>query len=408
MQTPRSQTFRPSQRRVALLLAAILAATSTTATAAAPDAHSDAVLGAVPAAAPAAVRLAARVAPPPVAPRALYDNLPRFTFYAHRGAGALEQPDNALSSLRAGLRDPSVTVVDVDVRPLANGTLVLMHDETVNRTTSSTGKVSSFTAARWARVRLDPNRWFARGHASEPAPTFEEALDIAGGRKLLEIEAKDPSVARRLIAAVTARGLTEAVVVNTADLAVARQVHAAGLHAQYYLTARQLARTSARTLRTWPSFVDVLGVDIRSSDRDIRRALRAGFEHVWPYTISTRAELARVKRLGANGAVIDAPHYVTRASSVYPARPVQAREVKTSVSRSAMTVRATVRNQATNRATQGVRVTVRFAGHVRTALSDVGGRVEVRFPRAAHEGARRVTLTTRTGSRGEVRWVGAT
>ena len=68
--------------------------------------------------------------------------LPTVVWGAHRG-GALEQPDGTLAAARAALAAPDVPVLDLDVRLLSDGTPVLMHDSTVDRTTTGTGSVSA-------------------------------------------------------------------------------------------------------------------------------------------------------------------------------------------------------------------------------------------------------------------------
>lgn len=66
---------------------------------------------------------------------------PSFLRIGHRGAGALE-PENTLRSIEAALRC-DVEMVEIDVRPCADGTLVLMHDDDLRRMTGREGRVST-------------------------------------------------------------------------------------------------------------------------------------------------------------------------------------------------------------------------------------------------------------------------
>ena len=60
----------------------------------------------------------------------------------HRGARALA-PENTLAAIGKGIR--CADYIEVDTRLSSDGVPVIMHDESVDRTTSGTGDVHSFT-----------------------------------------------------------------------------------------------------------------------------------------------------------------------------------------------------------------------------------------------------------------------
>jgi len=119
----------------------------------------------------------------------------------HRGAPR-EAPENTLSSLRQAL-ELGLDGVEYDVHACQGGEPVLLHDETLERTTDRSGPVASTPLAEL--VHADAGGWFARRFVGEPVPMLEEALEI--GPRLVGaeppvhmIELKDPS----LVAAVAA------------------------------------------------------------------------------------------------------------------------------------------------------------------------------------------------------------
>ncbi|MEM4791078.1 MAG: glycerophosphodiester phosphodiesterase family protein, partial [Thermofilum sp.] len=69
----------------------------------------------------------------------------RFFVVAHRGASGHE-PENTLRAVRRAI-EIGADVVEVDVRVSKDGALVVIHDDTVDRTTSGRGKVRDMTAA---------------------------------------------------------------------------------------------------------------------------------------------------------------------------------------------------------------------------------------------------------------------
>ncbi|MFJ4638712.1 glycerophosphodiester phosphodiesterase [Streptomyces hygroscopicus] len=278
-----------------------------------------AAVAAHPAARPFARRPAPPAADPAHSPPPLIltpvAGQPGVTYTAHRG-GALEVPENSMSGLATAFARRDAQVLDFDTRMLRDGTLVVMHDATLNRTTDRTGPVRDLTAAQWRTVRLLPARSLRGTWRPERPPTVAEALDRFGGRITLMVEAKDPESLPRLATMIRDRGLTRSVYVNTNRPEVAREAHRRGLLAQLWRSARQM-RTD--TPRDWHGTVDLLDIDHRARDTDVRRAVTSGVPRVWAHTVNTPAQRDRMLRLGCDGIITDAPGRLT-ATPVRPPR----------------------------------------------------------------------------------------
>ncbi|MEB3221319.1 MAG: glycerophosphodiester phosphodiesterase family protein [Candidatus Sericytochromatia bacterium] len=122
--------------------------------------------------------------------------LPRPWIVAHRGYSALA-PENTLASLRAAV-EAGADAVEFDVRLTRDGEAVLMHDPTVDRTTSGRGEVASLTLAELRR--LDAGGWKHPRWRGEPVPTVAEALAVLAGRAVAVVELKEahPGLVRRV------------------------------------------------------------------------------------------------------------------------------------------------------------------------------------------------------------------
>lgn len=92
---------------------------------------------------------------------------------AHRGL-AKHAPENTLANFRACLELQQG--IEVDVRRTKDGRLVVIHDDTVNRTTNGTGKVAEFTLADLQK--LDAGSWFDPAFHKERIPTLEEVFAL--------------------------------------------------------------------------------------------------------------------------------------------------------------------------------------------------------------------------------------
>ncbi|MFW5713232.1 MAG: glycerophosphodiester phosphodiesterase [Brevefilum sp.] len=99
---------------------------------------------------------------------------------AHRGASA-QAPENTMSAFQLAL-DLQADGIELDVMLTADQQVVVIHDDTVDRTTNGTGQVADMT--------LEEIRQLDAGEG-EKIPTLSEVLDRFGGKCLINIELKN-------------------------------------------------------------------------------------------------------------------------------------------------------------------------------------------------------------------------
>ena len=132
---------------------------------------------------------------------------------AHRGAPATSgAPEGTLEAFRAAL-DAGADWLEFDVRTTRDGVLVVMHDETVDRTTDGTGPVASLT--------LEAVRALDAGGGAR-VPTVEQVVELAasaGVGVMPEVKdgAADPEVAGRLVELLRAADYLGHAVIQSAD-----------------------------------------------------------------------------------------------------------------------------------------------------------------------------------------------
>ncbi len=100
---------------------------------------------------------------------------------AHRGG---VRPENSLAALRHAIR-LGADVAEVDVRVSRDGVPFLLHDETLDRTTTGSGRFHPLAWEEIARLRLRHSR------DGETVPSLESALRLARGRIVLDLDVKD-------------------------------------------------------------------------------------------------------------------------------------------------------------------------------------------------------------------------
>lgn len=199
--------------------------------------------------------------------------------------------------------------LEVDVRMTRDAVPVLMHDPTVDRTTTGGGLLRDYTLAE---VRaLDASRGGPPWSGAKVAvPTLEEVLDRFRGVPIV-IDVKEPAVASATVQAVHKFGLQGSIVVGSDDAEVIAQLYRSGLRAcasradAMRILALSLLGLSPRTLN-----YAVLSVTPRYRGwpiplfRMTASARRAGIAtHVW--TVNDPARAVALWRGGVSAIITD-------------------------------------------------------------------------------------------------------
>jgi glycerophosphoryl diester phosphodiesterase len=143
---------------------------------------------------------------------------------AHRGGYALA-PENTVAAFHSCVGHAEW--IEFDVRECADGHLVVIHDNTVDRTTDGTGSVASMTLAQ---IRsLDAGSKFSSAFVGEPVPTLAEALQSIplGIRPIID---RKTGSAADILDAIIACGAESTVIVSSADMAFLGDVRSRHAH----------------------------------------------------------------------------------------------------------------------------------------------------------------------------------
>ncbi|MBB4800464.1 glycerophosphoryl diester phosphodiesterase [Flavobacterium nitrogenifigens] len=108
---------------------------------------------------------------------------------AHRGAKAYE-PENTLQAFQKAL-DLNSDGIELDVHLSADGHIIVIHDETIDRTTNGKGEVNTFTLAELKSFLID---------GKYQIPTLNEIFDLVDKKCLINIELKGLGTAPKVVA----------------------------------------------------------------------------------------------------------------------------------------------------------------------------------------------------------------
>jgi glycerophosphoryl diester phosphodiesterase len=221
--------------------------------------------------------------------------------FGHRGARGHE-PENTVRSVRKAL-ELGADGVEVDVH-LADGKLVVIHDDTLARTTNGHGRVSkkSFNYLRSLDAGL-----------GERIPTLAEIFNAVNRRAVINVELKGSHTAAPVAALV-------AEYVNRHgwsfdDFLVSSFDHARIREARQCCPDLRIGPLIMKAPRGLAKFAETLGAWSLHADKRCVTSKLVADAHgrglkVFVFTVNEPGEIARMKKLGVNGVFSDFPERV--------------------------------------------------------------------------------------------------
>ncbi|WP_411282515.1 glycerophosphodiester phosphodiesterase family protein [Gemmatimonas sp.] len=243
----------------------------------------------------------------------------------HRGNRAYA-PENTLESLQEAVA-LGVDAVEFDVQLSSDGVLLLMHDRTIDRTTSGSGAVATQTFSELrahdagACFTLNRGRTFPWRNRGVVIPTFDEVVDALPSTLPLIVELKTPAAAAALHAAIVRHGMQKRVIVAGFEAASTQPLRGQGfaLGASTPDVVRLLLPSLLhRPIPTpWyqalciPPMHNGIPLPIAAIARAVRTS--AVVTHIW--TVNDPAKAMRLWADGVQGIISDDPASILAARS---------------------------------------------------------------------------------------------
>jgi len=144
---------------------------------------------------------------------------------AHRGFSSIA-PENSLSAFEAAI-ECGAPYFELDVQASADGVPMVIHDATLDRTSSSghTGRVDHLTLSELRQVHVGYPSKFGEEFTLEPLPTLADALTLANGRIKVCVEIKVSGIEEAIVRDIRAQGMAADVVVFSFLPDVLSRVH---------------------------------------------------------------------------------------------------------------------------------------------------------------------------------------
>ena len=229
---------------------------------------------------------------------------------AHRGASAYA-PGNTLAAFRLAL-EMDADGFELDVRLSADGHLVVIHDDTVDRITDGSGPVRQKTLAELKA--LDTGIKFDTRFAGERIPTLQEVFDLLGGtRAFVSVEIKTDSpkgdgLEEKLVALIHHYSLGERLLISSFNPFALWRMRRLAPDLPLALLYAENLRVYLRD--RWFAFLsrpEALNPSLRMATQEhVRWAKSKGYGlYVW--TVDEEPEMRRLIALGVDGIITNKP-----------------------------------------------------------------------------------------------------
>jgi glycerophosphoryl diester phosphodiesterase len=220
---------------------------------------------------------------------------------AHRGASG-RAPENTLAAFRAAI-EYGARMCELDVRATRDGEIVVIHDDTVDRTTDGSGAVKALTMAELRQLDAGVN--FGGAFTGERIPTLGEVFAQVGNRCALNIELKAAGIERRVCEIIAQYHATPTALVSSFDwdaIAIVRHLEPRiriGLLATQW-PARLLG--AAFELRA-----EAINPQCEMVTEDLCIAAHQRNLNVYPWVANEIEELQRLIAIGVDGIMTNYP-----------------------------------------------------------------------------------------------------
>lgn len=227
---------------------------------------------------------------------------------AHRGASD-RAPEETKSAYDLAVKDKA-DYLEMDLRQTKDGKLVLMHDQTLDRTTNGKGEVSHKNLKQIKK--LDAGSWFGKKHKNQRVLTLEELVKRHGSKTKYFIETRRVddklTMEEPLIKLLNKKGLIKKkkVIIQSFSAMSLQKIH--NMDKSVPLVQLMLFKSKKeitdKKIKEWKKYADGIGIDSSLVDKKVIKKLHDNNLKVYVFFFDPKKEKSEQKRVikaGADG-----------------------------------------------------------------------------------------------------------
>lgn len=217
----------------------------------------------------------------------------------HRGARGYE-PENTLLSFQKAL-DLGVDGIELDVHLSADGVLVVIHDETVDRTTDGKGLVAEMSLAQLRSFRTNKNQII---------PTLQEVLDLVNRQCFVNIELKGKGTAKPAVEMIqdyisSKNWSYSDFIVSSFEWEMLSETAVLNLQ----IPIAVLTETTIEDALAFAKKIKATAInpDFQLLKKETTSQLQQQGFQVFPWTVNDEQDIKRIQKYGVDGIISDFP-----------------------------------------------------------------------------------------------------
>lgn len=227
---------------------------------------------------------------------------------AHRGSSSAA-PENTIAAFDVAV-EQGADYIELDVQMTMDQHVVVIHDDTVDRTTNGNGLVKSSTLDQLKK--LDAGSWFDQQYTNERIPTLQEILERYSQRIGILIEIKHPKrqigIEKAVARIINRFAYSRHIIIQSFDVHALQRIKAFAPSLRTALIIKPDAfKLTKRKLTTYSSFANCLNMKKTMINKWwIDRIHSFGME-VFIWTVKDQKTADRIKKYPIDGVVTDNP-----------------------------------------------------------------------------------------------------
>ncbi|WP_419954272.1 glycerophosphodiester phosphodiesterase [Neobacillus niacini] len=233
---------------------------------------------------------------------------------AHRGATGYA-PENTIAAFDKGV-EMKADYIEIDVQRSKDGELVIIHDNTVDRTTDGTGYVKDLT---FDQIRsLDAGSWKGEQFTGERIPTFDEILERYHGKTGILIELKSPElypgieaqVAQKLIERNLDKPQNEKIIIQSFNFESMKLTNSLLPKVPIGVLTSNRAHTTEQALKEFATYADYFNPSYGIVSKELVDQVHSLGMKIQSWTVRSHEAAQFLLDMNVDGIITDYPDYV--------------------------------------------------------------------------------------------------
>ena len=224
-------------------------------------------------------------------------------------------PENTMAAFELAV-ELGADALELDLHLTRDNELVVIHDDTLDRTTDGSGPVHHRSLGEL--MRLDAGRWFGEGFAGQRIPTLAQVLDRFAGKVPLALEVKAgstffPEIEEKVVSALREHAAIGDSAVASFDHYALRRLKE--IEPTIRTAALLVGRPVSLSALAGPAKADGLALEASFVTKTEVEACRASGLQLVVWVVNDPAQMRHFIKLGVDGIITDRPDLLRLALS---------------------------------------------------------------------------------------------